>query len=83
MALARQLGEGLKESNFTPDQLGKTLMLGIAYGCVTGGMAPLVGTPTNAVFMGIVDELYDIQIGFAQWFKFGLPIGGGLLLLGW
>lgn len=59
---------------------GRSLMLAIAYGCSTGGIATLIGTPTNVVLSGMVDELYGIELGFAQWLTFGLPLA--LLLLG-
>jgi len=62
---------------------GKALMLAIAYSASIGGMATLIGTPPNLVLAGIVQELYNIEISFAQWFKFGLPISILLLFLCW
>ncbi len=59
---------------------GKALMLAIAYSASIGGMATLFGTPPNLVLAGIVKEIYGIEIGFAQWLMFGLPIS--ILLLG-
>jgi sodium-dependent dicarboxylate transporter 2/3/5 len=62
---------------------GKALMLAIAYSASIGGMATLIGTPPNLVLAGIVQELYGIEITFAQWFKFGLPISILLLFICW
>ncbi|MEM1128332.1 MAG: DASS family sodium-coupled anion symporter [Bacteroidota bacterium] len=53
---------------------GTALMLGIAYGCSIGGVGTLVGTPTNAVLAGFMDEAYGFEIGFAQWMLVGVPL---------
>ncbi len=62
---------------------GKALMLSIAYAASIGGMATLIGTPPNLVLAGIVQEIYGIEISFAQWIQFGLPISITLLTLCW
>jgi len=62
---------------------GKSLMLAIAYSASIGGMATLIGTPPNLVLAGIVQETYGVEISFAQWLKFGLPISIVLLFLCW
>lgn len=62
---------------------GKALMLSIAYSASIGGMATLIGTPPNLVFAGVVEEMYDIEISFLQWLKYGLPISLLLLFLAW
>lgn len=83
MAVAQQLTVGLDKSILRPNDLGCALMLAIAYGCSIGGMATIIGTPTNVAFTGIVEELYGIQIGFGQWLSFGAPIAISLLFLAW
>ncbi|MEO0733740.1 MAG: SLC13 family permease, partial [Bacteroidota bacterium] len=83
LAVARQLGPGLDRSVMNPNDFGRALMLAIAYGCSIGGMATIIGTPTNVVFTGVVDELYGVQIGFAEWMLFGLPVALGLLAVAW
>ncbi len=62
---------------------GKALMLGIAYSASIGGIATLIGTPPNTILAGVVSELYDIEITFQQWMKFGLPISLTLLAICW
>ncbi len=62
---------------------GKALMLGIAYSASIGGMATLVGTPTNLIFAEAVKEFYGKDIPFDQWFLFGLPISLILLAVCW
>ncbi len=62
---------------------GKALMLAIAYSASIGGIATLIGTPPNTILAGVVSELYDIEITFQQWLKFGLPISLTLLSICW
>jgi sodium-dependent dicarboxylate transporter 2/3/5 len=83
MAVVAQLGTNLAATKVTQNDIGQALMLGIAYGASIGGMATIIGTPTNIVFVGIVKELYQQEIGFAQWMMVGLPVAVGLLVLCW
>jgi len=62
---------------------GKALMLAIAYSASIGGVATLIGTPPNLVLAGVVEKTYGIEITFAQWFMFGLPISIILLFISW
>jgi sodium-dependent dicarboxylate transporter 2/3/5 len=51
----------------------KALLLGIAYSASIGGVATLVGTPTNPIFVAIAFELYQEEVSFLQWMTFGFP----------
>ena len=62
---------------------GKAMMLAIAYSASIGGMATLIGTPPNLVLAGAVKETFGIEISFAQWMSFGLPITVVLLGICW
>jgi len=62
---------------------GKALMLAIAYSASIGGMATLIGTPPNLVLAGVVEETYNYEITFSQWFMFGFPISIVLLFICW
>ncbi|MBT8319431.1 MAG: DASS family sodium-coupled anion symporter [Gramella sp.] len=62
---------------------GKALMLSIAYSASIGGIATLIGTPPNLIFAGYIQEVYNIDISFFQWLKFGLPISVVLLVVCW
>ncbi len=68
LQLARSSSDG-GAHNFGP-----ALMLSIAYGCSLGGIATLIGTPTNAVLAGFFFETYNVEIGFAQWMLLGVPL---------
>jgi sodium-dependent dicarboxylate transporter 2/3/5 len=55
-------------------------MLMVAYGASIGGMATLVGTPPNLLVTGFLDRLCGVQVGFARWLLFGLPIAAVLFV---
>lgn len=61
----------------------KALMLGVAYACSIGGMATLIGTPTNLVLSGMVEKSFGVSISFYDWFIFGFPISVILLFIAW
>ncbi|MBA4137518.1 MAG: anion transporter [Opitutus sp.] len=50
------------------------LLLAVAYGATTGGMATLIGTPPNALLAAYVEKVYGFQIGFGQWMLLGVPV---------
>jgi solute carrier family 13 (sodium-dependent dicarboxylate transporter), member 2/3/5 len=50
------------------------LMLVIAYASSIGGLATVIGTPTNALLIGFVHETYGVEITFAQWMLIGVPV---------
>ena len=60
-----------------------TLMLGVAYAASIGGVATLIGTPTNAVFKGFVEAQFRHEVGFLDWMKVGLPLVVVFLPLAW
>jgi sodium-dependent dicarboxylate transporter 2/3/5 len=62
---------------------GAALMLGIAYGASIGGVASLIGTPPNAILAGIARSDLGIEIGFARWMAFGLPLAAVMLAVTW
>jgi sodium-dependent dicarboxylate transporter 2/3/5 len=62
---------------------GAALMLGIAYSASIGGVATLVGTPTNAVFAGVVESTFGITISLVDWMKIGFPLAVIMLGITW
>lgn len=81
LAVVGQFKEQLGNSNDKlSSNLGKNIMLGIAYAASIGGMATLIGTPTNAILSAVVKEMYNYSIAFDEWMLFGLPFS--LILLG-
>ena len=72
---------GLLEEREGPLPWGPALVLGVAYGANTGGMATLVGTPPNAALAGVASDRFDVEIGFVEWMAVGLPVSMVVLLL--
>lgn len=58
-----------------------SVMLGIAFGANIGGMATLIGTPPNSVMLAFLNEQYQIDIGFFQWMKLGVPFSIVMLFI--
>lgn len=83
MSIVSQLKNNRNTENNENSVFGKALMLGIAYSASIGGLATLIGTPPNLVFAGYVEEVYNLEISFWQWIKFGLPISIFLLFISW
>jgi sodium-dependent dicarboxylate transporter 2/3/5 len=88
MPIGLSIIEEIKEVKDSKNFLSKfavALMLGIAYAADIGGMATLIGTPPNLVFMEMYHDLFpDLPtIGFTQWMMMGLPISITFLFTGW
>ena len=88
LAVARQFGEFFRleageKAKAEERKFGLALMLGIAYAASIGGMATLIGTPTNAIFSAVAKEYYNAEVSFSEWMKFGLPLSMILLLICW
>jgi len=65
------------------ESMGKSIMLGIAYSASIGGVATLIGTPTNTILAAVVSDLYGYTIGFNEWMMFGLPLSLVMLFICW
>jgi sodium-dependent dicarboxylate transporter 2/3/5 len=78
IAVASNTHTGVPNGHF-----GKALMLGVAYACSIGGLATIMGTPTNAIFIGFVQQKMNFQVSFWTWFLFAFPFALLLLLVCW
>jgi solute carrier family 13 (sodium-dependent dicarboxylate transporter), member 2/3/5 len=67
--------ENKSERNFA---LG--LMLSVGYAASLGGIATIIGTPPNVVFVGLLNEFFGLKISFAQWFIIGFPVAMLLII---
>lgn len=72
MALAVLAGGGLAADR--REGLSGALPLGIAFAASVGGLGTIVGSPTNAIAVALIEETIGVRIGFAQWMMFGLPV---------
>ncbi len=55
--------------------VAKSFLLGIAYAASIGGMATMIGTPTNMIFVSQFQAIFpnQPQVTFLQWFMYGVP----------
>lgn len=65
------------------DHFKKSLMLAIAYAASIGGLATIIGTPPNLVYAGVMRDMYQMDIGFMEWFVIAFPVTVILLLVSW
>ncbi|QZD87394.1 SLC13 family permease [Qipengyuania psychrotolerans] len=72
MAIAVLRGGGSPDAE--QDGLAGALPMGIAFAASIGGLGTLVGSPTNAIAVGLLDTLTGTRITFAQWAYYGLPV---------
>jgi len=57
-------------------KFGAAVMLGIAYSASIGGVATIIGSPTNLIFSGIMEKIFPEapSVSFLTWLKVGLPL---------
>ncbi len=82
-SLAAPKGRASVEESGAAKAFGAALMLAIAYSATIGGMGSLIGTPPNALFAGFMQSTFGIEIGFARWMLFGVPVVLVLLPITW
>lgn len=63
-------------------RFASALLIGLAYAASIGGMATLVGTPTNMIFYRFYTNAFPdaTDVTFASWAAVGIPLSIGLLL---
>ena len=56
------------------DGIAGALPMGIAFAASIGGLGTIVGSPTNAIAVGLLDKLAGVRITFAEWSLYGIPL---------
>jgi len=81
LAVIHQLKEHISDER-AHRKIASALLIGLAYASSIGGLATLVGTPTNMIFYRVYNEQYGAQapITFAGWMIFALPFAFILLV---
>ena len=69
LSVANAVSGGKKGHTFTI-----ALVLGVAYASSIGGFGTIIGTPPNAIAVGYLADNHGIDISFAQWMMFGIPV---------
>ena len=83
VAVARRVSREGRERDAA--LFGAALLLGTAYGASIGGLATLIGTPPNPLFVSNLALLYPDapEIGFASWMILGLPLSVVFMFVAW
>ena len=77
MALAVLAGGGLSADNEAvgqQDGLYGALPMGLAFAASIGGLGTIIGSPTNAIGVELLRDISGIEITFAMWAMYGVPI---------
>ncbi|HEU0224304.1 MAG TPA: DASS family sodium-coupled anion symporter [Steroidobacteraceae bacterium] len=61
----------------------RAIVLCVAYAATIGGLGTVVGTATNALVVGFMQQNYGETISFARWLLFGIPTVVLLMPLAW
>lgn len=56
------------------------LMLVVGYASTLGGLATIIGTPPNVVFIGLLNDFNGQKISFGEWMLIGVPVATILLI---
>lgn len=72
-----------RDAHYQGKNFNKALLLGVGYACSIGGLATIIGTPTNAIFLSYVQQKMNAEVSFWQWFVFGFPFALTLLMACW
>jgi sodium-dependent dicarboxylate transporter 2/3/5 len=63
--------------------LGKAMMIGVAYAASIGGVGTPVGTPPVPITISNVEKESGVSIGFATWMVWGVPLALILTVVAW
>jgi sodium-dependent dicarboxylate transporter 2/3/5 len=89
LALQRRTGKtlaelgGIPRDNVDERNFALSLLLCIAYAASIGGVATLIGTPPNGIFVRFMAQSYGAEISFTQWMIVGVPVMLVFLPLSW
>jgi sodium-dependent dicarboxylate transporter 2/3/5 len=76
MALAVLAGGMIaQEDDCVPqDGIYGALPMGLAFAASVGGLGTIIGSPTNAIGVALLRDVSGVEISFAMWAAFGVPI---------
>jgi sodium-dependent dicarboxylate transporter 2/3/5 len=64
-------------------KFSESMLLGVAYSASIGGMATIIGTPPNLVFVGFMEQKLGRVVSFSDWIVWALPLAAILLFITW
>ncbi len=72
MALAMLAAGGIEPGE--TEGMAGALPMGVAFAATLGGYGTIVGTPTNAIAVALLEKNLGLKIGFVDWLAYGLPL---------
>ncbi|KPF83075.1 hypothetical protein IP78_02840 [Brevundimonas sp. AAP58] len=80
--IAVAVARAMADNGHRDPRLGVALVLGVAYAASIGGMGTPVGSPTNVIAMGFLNER-GVDLSFVQWMMLGVPVVVVMLPILW
>ena len=77
--VAPDAGSGNRDSQ----NFARAILLCVAYAATIGGLGTVVGTATNALVVGFMQQNYGETISFTKWLAFGIPTVLLLMPVAW
>jgi sodium-dependent dicarboxylate transporter 2/3/5 len=71
--IAVAVAGAMADNGHRDPRLGVALVLGVAYAASIGGMGTPVGSPTNVIAMGFLNER-GVDLSFVQWMMLSVPV---------
>lgn len=81
--IALKVAEAVSKEGVDAKMFAPALALGIAYAASIGGMATPVGTPTNLIGIGFLENSFGRTIGFIDWMMVGIPAAALVIPAAW
>jgi sodium-dependent dicarboxylate transporter 2/3/5 len=81
--IALKVAEEVEREGATSKFFAPALALAVAYAASIGGMATPVGTPTNLIGIGYLQNEFNVRLDFASWMFLGLPAVALVIPAGW
>ncbi len=73
-AVAQTTTRSGSEAGVQQDGIFGALPMGIAFAVSIGGLGTIVGSPTNAIAVGLLDQIAGVRISFVEWSMYGVPV---------
>jgi len=68
-------GTMMRDDGCVPqDGIYGALPMGLAFASSVGGLGTIIGSPTNAIGVALLRDVSGVEISFAMWAAFGVPI---------
>jgi len=83
MSVAAIVSPGAAAEDRDAKNFACAIVLCVAYAATIGGLGTVVGTATNALVVGFMQQNYGETISFAQWLLFGIPTVVLLMPVAW